>query len=271
VLDGDEQCDDAGESAACNADCTPSSCGDGVANAAAGEQCDDAGESAACNADCSSALCGDGKVNASAGELCDASGASASCDVDCTDVVCGDGLLNPEAGEQCDAGGATADCDADCTEVDCGDGNINGAAGEQCDDGGESATCDADCTTAVCGDGVVNPSASEQCDGGNDCDPATCAFVSNCVLDPVGAALEACAASYGNCVVVNGGVVGFDPPFSQPSNCGLPADPWRFYCTADDPAGTNYNCSPCSLGDVLGPHDPCNCDDGTSPLLDDFC
>ena len=36
-----EQCDDGGQSATCDADCTPASCGDGTLNTAAGEQCDD--------------------------------------------------------------------------------------------------------------------------------------------------------------------------------------------------------------------------------------
>ena len=41
---GDEACDDAGESATCNADCTLAACGDGLVNATAGEECDDAAE-----------------------------------------------------------------------------------------------------------------------------------------------------------------------------------------------------------------------------------
>src|SRR6185436_12683362 len=64
-------CDDGGESKTCNADCTVSSCGDGVTNATAGEDCDGAGESADCDADCTAAVCGDGIVNATAGEICE--------------------------------------------------------------------------------------------------------------------------------------------------------------------------------------------------------
>ena len=48
-----EACDDGGESADCDADCTEVMCGDGLANATAGEACDDGGESAECDADCS--------------------------------------------------------------------------------------------------------------------------------------------------------------------------------------------------------------------------
>ncbi len=54
VVDDGEDCDDAGASASCNADCTAASCGDGVHNAAAGEGCDDgnAQDGDACSATC---------------------------------------------------------------------------------------------------------------------------------------------------------------------------------------------------------------------------
>ncbi len=176
-----EICDDMGESAACNADCTVAMCGDGVTNMAAGEDCDDAGESATCNADCTTATCGDGILNVAAGETCDDSGESATCDDDCTEVMCGDGNANTTAGENCDDMGRSATCNADCTSVMCGDGVINMTAGEECDDSGESATCDDDCTNAMCGDGAVNMTAGEDCDGAgesedcnDDCTPAAC-------------------------------------------------------------------------------------------------
>ena len=66
-----EECDDEGESATCNVDCTLSFCGDGIVNEAAGEECDDEGESATCNVDCTLSFCGDGIVNEAAGEECD--------------------------------------------------------------------------------------------------------------------------------------------------------------------------------------------------------
>ncbi|UCE61416.1 MAG: hypothetical protein JSU63_06640 [Phycisphaerales bacterium] len=70
-IDDDEQCDDAGESATCDDDCTIAECGDGTINVAAGEECDDAGASDACDADCTLAECGDGIVNPAAGEECE--------------------------------------------------------------------------------------------------------------------------------------------------------------------------------------------------------
>lgn len=45
------------------------SCGDGVVDA--GEECDTAGPSATCDADCTTPACGDGERNAAAGEGCD--------------------------------------------------------------------------------------------------------------------------------------------------------------------------------------------------------
>ncbi len=49
--------------------CTPTVCGDNTLQG--NEQCDDGGESANCNNDCTLAQCGDGKRNPSAGEECD--------------------------------------------------------------------------------------------------------------------------------------------------------------------------------------------------------
>ena len=123
---------------------SPGECGDGIIDG--GEDCDDSGESAVCDTDCTAVTCGDGTFNSSAGEQCDDGGESAVCDTDCTAVTCGDGTVNVSAGEECDAGGESAACDINCTAAVCGDGTLNVSAGEQCDDGGESKTCNADCT-----------------------------------------------------------------------------------------------------------------------------
>jgi hypothetical protein len=179
MVGGSEDCDDMGESALCNADCTAAACGDGVINAAAAEVCDDGGESARCNDDCTAAACGDGVINTTAGETCDDAGPSETCNASCTMISCGDGFL--DAGEECDEGGkSTAACDVDCTFAECGDGVFNEAA-EDCDEGERSATCDADCTAVECGDAVVNLAAGELCDTGMqsamcdlDCTPAEC-------------------------------------------------------------------------------------------------
>ncbi len=123
-VSGDEDCDDAGESPTCDADCTAVSCGDGTANAAAGEECDDAGESAACDADCTAAACGDGTANAAAGEDCDDAGESAACDADCTAATCGDATINAAAGEDCDDGNDDPNdgCDECAVVVSCSGG-----------------------------------------------------------------------------------------------------------------------------------------------------
>lgn len=86
-----EECDDGGESANCDVDCTVATCSDKVINGAAGEECDDGGESPTCNSDCTAAACGDSVLNPSAGESCDDGNAVAgdSCSVDCraTNIV----------------------------------------------------------------------------------------------------------------------------------------------------------------------------------------
>ena len=49
-------------------DASCAKCGNGIVEFANGESCDDAGESADCNPNCTLTFCGDGYVNATAGE-----------------------------------------------------------------------------------------------------------------------------------------------------------------------------------------------------------
>jgi cysteine-rich repeat protein len=206
-LDG-EECDDDGESAFCDIDCTWPVCGDGHRNMLAGEDCDDGNTVAGdgCNAYCKNEICGDGVVDESAGEQCDPRDAQTEpCNLDCTLPRCGDNYINPAAGEECDSGGESLFCDGDCTIARCGDGLLNTTSGEACDDGntapgdgcdslcqtescgngvldageqcdgsGETATCNIDCTVALCGDSKINPSAGEECDDGNPDDSDWC-------------------------------------------------------------------------------------------------
>ncbi len=90
-------------------------CGNGIVES--GEACDDAGESATCDIDCTAAFCGDGVTNVTSGEACDDGGESAACDIDCTAAFCGDCVTNVTRGEVCD------DCntdDGDDCPGDCG-------------------------------------------------------------------------------------------------------------------------------------------------------
>jgi cysteine-rich repeat protein len=59
TVDPGEDCDDAGESATCDTDCTPALCGDGWTNTTAGEACDDGNtdDGDYCAADCQSGTC----------------------------------------------------------------------------------------------------------------------------------------------------------------------------------------------------------------------
>jgi cysteine-rich repeat protein len=113
-------------------------CGDGDVDP--GEECDTGGPSAACDVDCTPAECGDGLVNVLAGEVCDTVSDTVSCDRDCTLPRCGDGLWNPQV-EDCDDGNQIDDgngCSASCRANNvCGDGVVQ-AAVEECDDGNRS-------------------------------------------------------------------------------------------------------------------------------------
>ncbi len=101
-------------------------CGDGVANNVV-EACDDGGESAVCDADCTPVVCGDGVRNASAGEPCDDGGESATCDDTCQLSSCGNGNMNRSAGEVCDDGNTTPGdgCSAACRSESCGNGVVD--------------------------------------------------------------------------------------------------------------------------------------------------
>ncbi len=188
----------------CLGNCTVADCGDGFICSDAScntaglgpEECDDAGESAACDSNCTVAGCGDATVNNSAGEECDAGGGigtaneTSTCDTDCTSAFCGDGTVNATSGETCDDGNdSNADpCPDDvtaggtCTPATCGDGLVcnsgcstgPGGGNEECDDAGESLACDTDCSLASCGDGDVNATRGEVCDDGNVSDADNC-------------------------------------------------------------------------------------------------
>jgi hypothetical protein len=71
ILEIGESCDDAGDTALCDADCTPATCGDAYTNVAFGESCDEGGETASCDVDCTVPSCGDARINVAAGEECD--------------------------------------------------------------------------------------------------------------------------------------------------------------------------------------------------------
>jgi MYXO-CTERM domain-containing protein len=180
-----EECDDGGESATCNADCTFSACGDGVLNTTAGEVCDDGNTTGGdgCSANClSTEICGNGILDP--GEACDDGNTTGGdgCSADCTsDESCGNGILDP--GEACDDGNATDGdgCSADCSsDESCGNGILD--PGEACDDGNttDGDGCSADCSSDEnCGNGILDP--GEACDDGNTTDGDGCN--ANCTSD----------------------------------------------------------------------------------------
>ncbi len=196
-----EECDDSGETATCNANCTTGSCGDGFINATAGEVCDDGTENSdsaadACRTDCTLPFCGDGVTDTMAGEECDDAGDNSdaepdACRSDCLQPYCGDGIV--DAGETCDEGTDNSNteagaCRTNCALATCGDGVVD--SGEDCDDGGDNSDVDPDacrttCVVARCGDEVLDD--GEECDDGNAVNGDGCA--SDCTdEDPCGGA-----------------------------------------------------------------------------------
>jgi cysteine-rich repeat protein len=163
------------------------------------EGCDQGGETASCDADCTDVECGDGELNATAGEGCDDGAANSdsepdACRANCQPARCGDGIQ--DTGEECDdhntadGDGCTASCaleagwtcagvPSECSAAECGDGIRAGA--EACDDGTETASCDADCTVVECGDGMVNAAAGEDCEDGAQVDGDGCS--ATCVVE----------------------------------------------------------------------------------------
>jgi cysteine-rich repeat protein len=125
-LNGEEVCDDGtndGSYDGCTADCASLGphCGDGDVNG--DEVCDSKGETATCDGDCTPATCGDAWVNTLLGEECDDGNAQNS--DDCTGIcqwaVCGDGIIHTD-GETCDDGNSIGGdgCGEACAAIEVG-------------------------------------------------------------------------------------------------------------------------------------------------------
>ncbi len=174
------------------------------------------------------------------------------------------------ADDQCGANNdinATFDQDAagapDCTEPNAIEGNVLPL-------GDLDSYVDVDAVGT--GNGTWELTIADQVAGeGGTLDQWCVSITTGCGDDPVADALVACMVEFPNCDVVDGGVVGYGDDSSVGSNCGNADSPWRWYCTEDDLDGNNYNCSPCEVGEVLAPHDPCQCGAGTSELVGSFC
>ncbi len=164
IVQSGEQCDDGNtiNTDACTNTCNAAACGDTFVQP--DEQCDQGGlQTAACEANCTTPTCGDGIPNTlvEPPEQCD-NGTNDDplysptlpgpnpCAVGCVAAeFCGDTIENGPGPEPCDAGGVqTAGCEADCRVPVCGDGTVNTLAGEACDDGNQidGDGCSADCS-----------------------------------------------------------------------------------------------------------------------------
>lgn len=174
-LDIGEDCDDGGESAACDDECTLAACGDGTVNRTAGEECDDGNSDD--HAACRNEFCGDGVRQAGLNEQCDDANAfnGDGCDVNCTWTQCGNGILT--TGEECDDGNSDSEdgCSAACRNEFCGDGVRQAGLGETCDDGNVSGN---DCCSATCRAVAAGTTCADWdvCDG-----PGTCNAQGECI------------------------------------------------------------------------------------------
>ncbi len=114
-----EECDDGNDADddACLSNCIKAICGDGEIWEGA-EDCDDVGESATCNEDCTASVRGDEVLNMAAGEECDDGNDKDwdECTTECVNAVCGDGIEHIGV-EECDDGNDVAGdgCEDDCT------------------------------------------------------------------------------------------------------------------------------------------------------------
>lgn len=164
----------------------PPFCGNGITDP--GEDCDDSGQSAGCDADCTFAACGDGTVNVMAGEACDdgntvdGDGCSATCQI--TPVACttleavecavGEACYPTGSGALCSIPGAVAE-GGTCTNMEeCGAGfgcvsRLFGSPGSVCTelcDATHACTAGGPCSSlgSPSGIGVCDPSACDLLD-----------------------------------------------------------------------------------------------------------
>lgn len=221
ILDAAEVCDDGNNTSGdgCRSDCrSDETCGNAIADLAAGESCDDGNTDAGdgcgptcqieacgngileplevcddgnhsngdgCSADClSNETCGNEIADLGAGETCDDGNniAGDGCSPSCHLERCGNGTLDP--GEVCDDGNHTPGdgCSADCiSDETCGNGVVDVAVGESCDDGNAIVGdgCNTACSLESCGNGFTEP--GEVCDDGNNTSGDGCS--ANCISD----------------------------------------------------------------------------------------
>ena len=195
ILDSGEQCDNGAanaNTAACKANCTINTCGDGFQLAGI-EGCDagtaNNGPTRDCTGACQPNICGDGfpHTAGAATEQCDDGNPlnNDACTTTCRLPTCGDGEVNGT--EVCDFGvgnntaAKPAACpygQASCAQCSAGCTALGAATGPYCGDGtcanGETAaTCNIDCDVPMCGDGEIE--GTELCDyGPGDNDGVQC-------------------------------------------------------------------------------------------------
>lgn len=172
IINGDETCDDGGESLTCDDDCTAVSCGDSNINAAAGEECDDGsanGSANQCTLTCKKTYCGDGVLQTPNGngqsEICEPA-LDGTCSNSCTPAA-GVGGTTTITSSSSSSRRSSSSASRLPPPPNCGNGVLETSKGEQCDDGiynGLSPTCDRWCQKQFCGNGILEPASGEECE-----------------------------------------------------------------------------------------------------------
>ena len=231
-------------------ECDTPVCGDGCIMG--DEECDDGGESADCDADCTFVVCGDGTLNTTAGEECDATpGDDSDCCTDgCVFEVARGFVCRSGSGDSCDPDetcpGGTAACPTDV--FDDGSGVCRSGTGDVCDpdefctgNAGEACPTDIfDDGSTVCRPAVGECGIPESCPGfaGGSCpsdlhrpDGTACGTdATECkegdACNAVGVCITApffeCGPEDGCCPPVGGGNGGACGPRDHDLDCGDP-------------------------------------------------
>ncbi|PIQ76459.1 hypothetical protein COU78_06670 [Candidatus Peregrinibacteria bacterium CG10_big_fil_rev_8_21_14_0_10_49_24] len=238
VVDLGEDCDSGSATATCDADCTETVCGDGIANTAAGEECDDGdsnsdSETDACRTDCKSAYCGDAITDT--GEDCDDGNSvnTDSCTNTCKSPSCGDGFIQESNNETCEPPN-TGTCASNCTGVTGGGGSSKSRSRQRTTTGivdsqkSDSLLSDEKVEKKApppegCGNRIYEPAKGEECDEGTKNGSSPCSYDCKQLYCGDGVTspeiLEECEPVP---VSIKDGIPFFDTPICGLNSCSIP-------------------------------------------------
>ena len=176
-LNTTEECDDRGESGACDADCTFATCGDGTINGVRMESCDDSNliDGDGCNARCMIEPMNCGNAVCDADEDCVSCMADCQFEPECIDCVDADGDgFNDSACGGMDCNDSDPMVNPDGVEVPCNriDEDCDVATPDALDEDMDGSSCNFDCDDS---DPLRSPLFFERCGNmlDDDCNPDT--------------------------------------------------------------------------------------------------